>query len=60
MLLFHNDHNELRYTFLAPLLLAEESREKSWLFRVILVALTALSLWNSSHDLLDMLSATGP
>jgi len=45
---------------IAPLLLAKEPREKSWLLRVILVALTALGFWDTLHNLLDVLSATGP
>lgn len=43
-----------------PLPLAKEPREKSWFLRVILVALTTLGLWDTLHNLVDMLAATGP
>lgn len=43
-----------------PLPLAKEPREKSWLLWLILMALTTLGLWDTLHNLLDMLSAAGP
>ena len=42
------------------LLLAEQSGEEAWFLWVILVTLALLGLWNSAHNLADVLSTAAP
>lgn len=42
------------------LLRAHEAGEESWFLRVVLVTLALLRLWDASHDLIYVLSTSGP